>query len=170
MANLAEAEGDTDLATLAGSEGIEQNVVDELEAMTEQSKPMSVEPLSMTFTDRYAWHTRLFSGAVIGLGRELNDDDRTVLTARARRFMRARSEVAKRRGGQVEYVDLWYLDGFAVRTAGVRLLTDAQAAVLTKGNKLSDTVCGTSGTAKPKATLGGKPTASNKTTRSAERT
>ncbi|MRT01526.1 FtsQ-type POTRA domain-containing protein [Ralstonia pickettii] len=170
VANLAEAEDDTDLVALAGPEGTEQDVVDKLETMTEWFKPMNVEPLSVTLTDRYAWRARLSNGTVIELGRELNDDDRTALAARARRFVRAWPEVTKRWGGQIEYADLRYPNGFAVRAAGVRFLTDAQAAVLAKGGKLPGTASGTSGAAKPKATLGGKPAANNKATRSTEKT
>lgn len=170
VANLAEAEDDTDLVALAGPEGTEQDVVDKLETMTEWFKPMNVEPLSVTLTDRYAWRARLSNGTVIELGRELNDDDRTALAARARRFVRAWPEVTKRWGGQIEYADLRYPNGFAVRAAGVRFLTDAQAAVLAKGGKLPGTTSGTSSAAKPKATLGGKPAANNKATRSTEKT
>ncbi|MBR7559250.1 cell division protein FtsQ/DivIB, partial [Mycobacterium tuberculosis] len=57
------------------------DVVDKLETMTEWFKPMNVEPLSVTLTDRYAWRARLSNGTVIELGRELNDDDRTALAA-----------------------------------------------------------------------------------------
>jgi len=84
--------------------------------------------------------------------------------------VRAWPDVTKRWGGHIEYADLRYPNGFAVRAAGVRFLTDAQAAVLAKGGKLPGTANGTSGAAKPKATLGGKPAANNKATRSTEKT
>ncbi|XHO05990.1 Cell division protein FtsA [Ralstonia syzygii] len=41
--------------------------------------------------------------------------------------------MTQRWGGQIEYADLRYPNGFAVRAAGVRFLTDAQAAVLARG-------------------------------------
>lgn len=170
VANLAEAEEDADLVALAGPAGSEQEVVDKLETMTAWFKPMNTEPVSVTLTDRYAWRARLSNGTVIELGRELNDDDRTALAARARRFVRAWPQVTQRWGGQIEYADLRYPNGFAVRAAGVRFLTDAQAAVLAKGGKLPGTTSGTSSAAKPKATLGGKPAANNKATRSTEKT
>ena len=166
VANLAEAEDDTDLVALAGPEGTEQDVVDKLETMTEWFKPMNVEPLSVTLTDRYAWRARLSNGTVIELGRELNDDDRTALAARARRFVRAWPQVTQRWGGQIEYADLRYPNGFAVRAAGVRFLTDAQAAVLAKGGKLP----GTGNAVKVDAKAGGKTAANNKSTRRTEKT
>ena len=170
VANLAEAEDDTELVALAGPEGTEQDVVDKLETMMEWFKPMNTEPVSVTLTDRYAWRARLSNGTVIELGRELNDDDRTALAARARRFVRAWPQVTQRWGGQIEYADLRYPNGFAVRAAGVRFLTDAQAAVLAKGGKLPGTTNGTSSAAKPKAKGGGNPAANNKATRSTEKT
>ncbi len=166
VANLAEAEDDADLVALAGPEGTEQEVADKLETMAEWFKPMNAEPVSVTLTDRYAWRARLSNGTVIELGRELNDDDRTALAARARRFVRAWTQVTQRWGGQIEYADLRYPNGFAVRAAGVRFLTDAQAAVLARGGKLP----GTGNATKVDAKAGAGAAANNKSTRSTEKT
>ncbi|TMS58039.1 FtsQ-type POTRA domain-containing protein [Imbroritus primus] len=132
VANLAEAEDDARLLALAGPDGSERDVVERLEQLRTWFKPMGVEPLGVTLTDRYAWRTRLSNNTQIELGREQNEQDRVELEARVSRFVQAWPQVVAQWGKQIEYADLRYSNGFAIRAANVRFLTDAQAAAAAK--------------------------------------
>lgn len=132
VANLAEAEDDARLLALAGPDGSERDVVERLEQLRTWFKPMGVEPLGVTLTDRYAWRTRLSNNTQIELGREQNEQDRAELEARVARFVQAWPQVVAQWGKQIEYADLRYSNGFAIRAANVRFLTDAQAAAAAK--------------------------------------
>ncbi len=128
VANLAEAEEDAHLLALAGPEGSERDVVHTLEQMRAWFKPLGAEPVGLTLTDRYAWRARLSNSMQVELGRELNEQDRADLEARVARFVQAWPQVVARWGKQIEYADLRYSNGFAIRAANVRFLTDVQAA------------------------------------------
>ena len=132
VANLAEAEDDARLLALAGPDGSERDVVERLEQLRTWFKPMGVEPLGVTLTDRYAWRTWLSNNTQIELGREQNEQDRAELEARVARFVQAWPQVVAQWGKQIEYADLRYSNGFAIRAANVRFLTDAQAAAAAK--------------------------------------
>jgi len=54
------------------------------------------------------------------------------MEARVKRFVAAWPQVTEQVGKQVEYADLRYPNGFAIRAANVRFLTDAQAAAAAK--------------------------------------
>jgi cell division protein FtsQ len=132
VANLAEAEDDARLLALAGPDGSEGDVVERLAQLRTWFEPMGVEPLSVALTDRYAWRARLSNNMHIELGREQNEQDRADLEARVMRFVQAWPQVVAQWGKQIEYVDLRYSNGFAVRATNVRFLTDAQAAAAAK--------------------------------------
>jgi len=132
VANTAEAEEDAQLLALDGPPDSEADVVEKLEVMRQWFKPLKAEPLSVALSSRYAWRTRLSNGMVIELGREQTDEDRAAMEARVKRFVAAWPQVTEQVGKQVEYADLRYPNGFAIRAANVRFLTDAQAAAAAK--------------------------------------
>jgi cell division protein FtsQ len=128
VANQAEAEEDTQLLALAGPDGTEGDVVERMEMMSEWFKPIGAEPLGVTLTDRYAWRAKLSNGMVVEFGREQNEQDRADLEARVKRFVQAWPQVVAQWGKQIEYADLRYPNGFAIRAASARFLTEAQAS------------------------------------------
>lgn len=132
VANTAEAEEDAQLLALDGPPDSESDVVEKLEVMRAWFKPLKAEPLAVALSSRYAWRARLSNGMVVELGREQTDEDRQAMEARVKRFVAAWPQVTEQWGRQVEYADLRYPNGFAIRAANVRFLTDAQAAAAAK--------------------------------------
>ena len=94
--------------------------------------PIKAEPLSVALSGRYAWRAKLSNGTVIEFGREQNDEDRAAMEARVKRFVASWPQLTQQWGKQIEYADLRYPNGFAIRTASVRFLTDAQAQAAAK--------------------------------------
>ncbi|MGO4330751.1 cell division protein FtsQ/DivIB [Cupriavidus sp. 2TAF22] len=133
VANPAEAEEDAQLLALDGPTDSESDVVDKLETVREWFKPLKAEPLALTLSARYAWRARLSNGMVVEFGREQNDEERDAMAQRVKRFVVAWPQVTEQWGKQIEYADLRYPNGFAIRAANVRFLTDAQAAAAAKG-------------------------------------
>ena len=132
VANTAEAEEDAQLLALDGPPDSEEDVVEKLEIMREWFKPMKLEPLAVALSGRYAWRAKLSNGMVIEFGREQTDEDRAAMEARVKRFVASWPQVTEQMGKQIEYADLRYPNGFAIRAASVRFLTDAQAAAAAK--------------------------------------
>jgi len=132
VANTAEAEEDAQLLALDGPPDSEGDVIEKLEVMREWFKPLKAEPLAVSLSGRYAWRAKLSNGLVIELGREQNDEERVAMEQRVKRFVAAWPQVTDQWGKQIEYADLRYPNGFAIRAANVRFLTDAQAAAAAK--------------------------------------
>ncbi len=132
VANTAEAEEDTHLLALDGPPDSEGDVIEKLEVMREWFKPLNAEPLSVALSARYAWRAKLSNGLTIELGREQNDEDRVAMEQRVKRFVVAWPQVTEQWGKQIDYADLRYPNGFAIRAANVRFLTDAQADAAAK--------------------------------------
>ncbi|CAG2130629.1 Cell division protein FtsQ [Cupriavidus yeoncheonensis] len=132
VANTAEAEEDAQLLALDGPPDSEGDVIEKLEVMREWFKPLKAEPMAVALSGRYAWRTKLSNGMVVELGREQNDEERAAMEQRVKRFVAAWPQVTEQWGKQIDYADLRYPNGFAIRTASARFLTDAQAAAAAK--------------------------------------
>lgn len=135
VANTAEAEEDAQLLALDGPPDSEGDVIEKLEVMRQWFKPLQTEPLSVTLSGRYAWRAKLANGMVVELGREQNDDDRAAMDQRVRRFVAAWPQVTEQWGKQIDYADLRYPNGFAIRAANARFLTEAQIAAAVRAEK-----------------------------------
>ena len=132
VANTAEAEEDAQLLALDGPPESEEDVVEKLETMRDWFKPLKLEPLAVALSGRYAWRAKLSNGMVVEFGREQNDEDRAAMEARVKRFVASWPQLTEQWGKKIDYADLRYPNGFAIRTASVRFLTDAQAAAAAK--------------------------------------
>jgi len=132
VANTAEAEEDAQLLALDGPPDSEGDVIEKLEVMREWFKPLKAEPMAVALSGRYAWRTKLSNGMVVELGREQNDEERAAMEQRVKRFVAAWPQVTEQWGKQIDYADLRYPNGFSIRTASARFLTDAQAAAAAK--------------------------------------
>lgn len=123
-ANLAEAEDEGKLPDFSGPPGSEKDVTARYYDFVKWFEPLNMKPEAVSLSARYAWALKLAGGMQVALGRERNPE--TLLT-RSRRFVQAYPQVAARWGNQIEYADLRYPNGFAVRAAGMRFLSDAEA-------------------------------------------
>ncbi|VVE35228.1 cell division protein FtsQ [Pandoraea pneumonica] len=126
-ANLAEAEDDGKLPEFAGPPGSEKDVTARYYDFVKWFAPLNMKPEAVTLSNRYAWGVRLVGGLQLALGRERTPE---TLVTRSRRFVQAYPQVAARWGNQIEYADLRYPNGFAVRAAGMRFLSEEQAKKL----------------------------------------
>ncbi|MCG1038272.1 MULTISPECIES: cell division protein FtsQ/DivIB [Burkholderiaceae] len=118
-ANQAEAEAE--LPVFAGPMGSERDVVARYHDFQKWFEPLGVKPEEVTLSPRYAWTVKLTNGMQVELGRERNKD---MLASRARRLVVAWPMVTQRWGNDIEYVDLRYPNGFAIRAAGMRFIPD----------------------------------------------
>lgn len=119
-ANQGELEQD-DLPALYGPDGTAQDVLAKYRAFTRWFAPLGAKPVEVTLSPRYAWSVKLSNGMEIQLGRERDGD---TLRKRSDRLVLAWPEVSHRWGDHIEYVDLRYPNGFAIRVAGVRFIPD----------------------------------------------
>lgn len=132
VANTAEAEEDAQLLALDGPPGSQGDVVEKLQTMREWFRPLKAEPHAVTLSGRYAWRARLSNGMEVELGREQTEQDRAAMDERVKRFVIAWPQVTEQWGKQIEFADLRYPNGFAIRAANVRFLTEAEAAAAAK--------------------------------------
>lgn len=112
---LFEGETDQALPRLRGPNGTEREVARRYLAARAVLAPLGIEPVEVTLSGRFAWQMRLANGVVIELGR---DDARESLDARLARFAAAYPRIVDDLKGRLEYVDLRYASGFAIRVAG----------------------------------------------------
>ncbi|MBU6493211.1 MAG: cell division protein FtsQ/DivIB [Burkholderiales bacterium] len=123
-ANLAEAEEHGKLPEFSGPPGSEKEVTSRYYDFVKWFAPLHMKPEAVTLSARYAWSLRLSGGMLVRLGRERGDN---TLALRCRRLVEAYPQVAARWGNQIEYVDLRYPNGFAIRAAGMQFLNDKSA-------------------------------------------
>jgi cell division protein FtsQ len=78
---------------------------------------LGVEPKAVLLSARYAWQLQLSSGLTVKLGRDREKDD---VAERLARFVAVYPSTIGKAPRRVEYVDLRYPNGFAVRAADAR--------------------------------------------------
>jgi cell division protein FtsQ len=76
--------------------------------------PLGLEPRSVSLSARYAWQLELSDGMTVKLGRDREKDD---VADRLARFVAVYPHTVGRTERRLEYVDLRYPNGFAVRAA-----------------------------------------------------
>ena len=116
-----QGELDTDLPAFDGPDGSAKEVVARYHDFEKWFAPIGVSPDEVTLSPRYAWTVKLSNGTQVELGRERNAD---TLGERAHRLIAAWAAVTQRWGKDIEYADLRYPNGFAIRAAGMRFITD----------------------------------------------
>jgi cell division protein FtsQ len=120
-----QGELDDDLPAFEGPDGSAKEVVARYHDFTKWFAPLDAHPEEVILSPRYAWTVKLSNGTQIELGRERNQD---TLFDRSRRFVAAWSAVTGRWGNDIEYADLRYPNGFAVKAAGMRFISDTDKA------------------------------------------
>nr|WP_315539258.1 cell division protein FtsQ/DivIB [uncultured Comamonas sp.] len=129
-ANVGEVEREG-LPRLQGPEGSASQVLAMFYALEPAFEPLQVEVDALTLRDRGSWVARLDNDAVIELG---NGSLEQVLQ-RAQRFVRTLGQVTgqyQRRADALEYADLRYPDGYALRLKGVTTVSRERALQLSR--------------------------------------
>ncbi|RKP51195.1 cell division protein FtsQ/DivIB [Trinickia fusca] len=113
------------LPAFDGPNGTAKEVVARYVDFKKWLAPLGAEPDEVTLSPRYAWTVKLSNGTQIEYGRERNP---TTLAERSKRLTAAWTAVTGRWGKDIEYADLRYPNGFAIRAAGMRFIGDAGKA------------------------------------------
>ena len=113
-----------DLPTFDGPLGSEQMVIERYHDFTKWLAPLGAKPVSVILSPSYAWSVKLSNGLQIELGRERNAN---TLAERCQRLVQAWPQVTQKWGTGIEYADLRYPNGFAIRAAGLQFLPDPAA-------------------------------------------
>ena len=122
---LFRGRSDEVLPLLAGPAGSEADVVRRYIAFRDALGPLGLAPAQVTLSSRLAWQMKLSSGLTLQLGR---DTERDRVEDRVARFVSAYPQTLGRSRQRVDYVDLRYPNGFAVRAnerAGERAIEAA---------------------------------------------
>jgi cell division protein FtsQ len=116
-----QGELDEDLPAFDGPAGTSKEVVARYFDFKKWLAPLGAAPDEVTLSPRYAWTVKLSNGMQIEYGRERNP---ATLAERSNRLTAAWKAVTARWGNDIEYADLRYPNGFAIRAAGMRFLDD----------------------------------------------
>jgi cell division protein FtsQ len=118
-ANQGELE--EELPAFEGPDGSAKEVVARYRDFAKWFKPLGLKLDEVTLSPRYAWTVKLSNGMQVEFGRERNAD---TLAERSHRLTAAWTAVTQRWGNDIENVDLRYPNGFAIRAAGMRFISD----------------------------------------------
>ena len=103
---------DAELPVFAGPAGTEREVARRYALYRDLLAPLGLEPRQVLLSTRYAWQLRLSNGLTVQLGR---DSDKDPLQQRLARFVEAYPRALGSLSRRLEYVDLRYPNGFALR-------------------------------------------------------
>ena len=111
---LFEGETDAELPRLGGPPGTEREVVRRYRTFRAVLAALAVEPVEVLLSARHAWQVKLANGLVLELGRDFG---RQPPEERLARFVATYPRAAAQLNRRLDYVDLRYPNGFAIRTA-----------------------------------------------------
>ena len=100
------------LPQFAGPLGSAEEVTRRYGAFRQMLAPLALEPRQVLLSPRYAWQLRLSNGLTLELGR---DQLKEPVLARLSRFVAFYEQTLGSLKRRLEYVDLRYPDGFALR-------------------------------------------------------
>jgi cell division protein FtsQ len=103
-----EAAFDGKLPTFIGPQGTSKEIAIQYDFFRRQLAAIGSEPVTVQLTPRRAWQVRLQNGPTIELGRE-------DIEARLARYLQVHERTIGALNRRIDYVDLRYADGFAVR-------------------------------------------------------
>lgn len=115
------------LPRLSGPSGTAPQVIEVWRMLDVQTQGMGLQVTVLTWRDRGSWRAQLSNGADMELGGGTMDE----LRGRVQRFVRVLAEVLpryRRNAAALEYADLRYRDGFALRLRGVGTVQAGQAS------------------------------------------
>jgi cell division protein FtsQ len=108
-----EAQYDGDLPVFAGPAESAKEIAIQYEYFRRSLAAIGKTPVQVQLSARRAWEVRLDGGPTLELGREQ-------VEARLARFVAAYSRSLGRLGRRIDYVDLRYINGFAVRIPALK--------------------------------------------------
>jgi cell division protein FtsQ len=106
------AERDAELPKFGGPAGSEQEVARRYALFRELLAPLSLEPRTVALSQRQSWQLRLSNGLTVQLGR---DSEKDPVRERFARFVEVYPRTLGRLSRRLDYVDLRYSNGFALR-------------------------------------------------------
>jgi cell division protein FtsQ len=112
FAGRAGAEPDAELPQFAGPAGSEQEVARRYALFRELLAPLALEPHTVALSQRQSWQLRLSNGLAVQLGR---DSEKDPVRERLARFVEVYPRTLGRLSRRLDYVDLRYPNGFALR-------------------------------------------------------
>jgi cell division protein FtsQ len=112
---------DRALPLFSGPPGSEETVARRYAEFRGALAPVGLEPKVVLLSARYAWQLELSSGLTVKLGRDRDRDD---VVDRLARFVAVYPYTVAKAPRRLEYVDLRYPNGFAVRAADARATHD----------------------------------------------
>lgn len=115
--NMAEADSHKNLVAFSGPPNSNQEVMELYQQLNERFTPLNTRIKSLTLSSRYSWTTTLDNGMTFELGRDLDQKDRSQIKARLDRFFKVWPQVKEKLANKIDYVDLRYSNGFAVRNS-----------------------------------------------------
>jgi cell division protein FtsQ len=104
---------DGDLPMFVGPDGAAREIAIQFRYFRRSLDAIGEVPVEVQVTARRAWQVKLRSGTTIALGREN-------VEARLARFVAVHARTLGRLGRRIDYVDLRYANGFAVRIPELR--------------------------------------------------
>jgi cell division protein FtsQ len=109
------------LPVLSGPPASEAAVARRYAEFRRALEPLGLEPRSVVLSARYAWQLQLSNGVTVKLGRDREKDD---VAERLARFVSVYPYTVGKTGRGLDYVDLRYPNGFAVRASDARAAGD----------------------------------------------
>jgi cell division protein FtsQ len=103
---------DAELPQFAGPAGSEHEVARRYALFRETLAPLSLEPRTVALSQRQSWQIRLSNGLIVQLGR---DSEKDPVHARLARFVEVYPRTLGRMSRRLDYADLRYPNGFALR-------------------------------------------------------
>jgi len=122
---LFNAASDRDLPVFAGPAGSEGEVTRAYAEFAKLLRPLGLEPRQVLLNERHAWQLKLASGLVLQLGRNLAKDD---VNERLARFVEVYPRTLGPMKRRLDYVDLRYPSGFALRVPGLQRVEDSKTS------------------------------------------
>lgn len=110
-ANLAEAEADGTLLRFSGPKGSGRNVVSAFQKMTDRLEKISLSPVALFLSKRFAWSAILNNGTKLNLGKE--KENRTVDTL-VKRAVQVYAQLRQQGVTEIKQMDLRYPNGLAL--------------------------------------------------------
>ncbi len=103
---------DATLPLFSGPAGTEGEIAHRYQAFRGLLAPLELQPQRVALSPRFAWQLRLSNGLAVQLGRESDKDS---LEDRLAKFVAAYPQTLGKLGRNLDYVDLRYPNGFALR-------------------------------------------------------
>lgn len=111
------ARSDAELPQFAGPAGSELEVARHYALFRELLAPLSLEPHTVALSQRQSWQIRLSNGLTVQLGR---DSEKDPVRERLARFVEVYRRTLGRMSHRLDYVDLRYPNGFALRVPEIQ--------------------------------------------------